>query len=178
VLLALSIVANNIPNDYSLGLSVQVFGKAFQRVKRYVWTLIGAVIYIVIAIIGAQNFASTLEAFLLDVAYWLGAYAIILVLEHFVFRRGQYNVEDWNTASRLPLGWAAIVALVAGLVGALLGADQLNFQGFITRNINQPYGIDLGFEFSVLLAVVVYLILRTVEIRTTPRGELSAGGGE
>src|SRR5579859_5132807 len=31
-LLALSIIANNIPNDYSLGLSVQVFGKWFQSV--------------------------------------------------------------------------------------------------------------------------------------------------
>jgi NCS1 nucleoside transporter family len=178
VLLALSIVANNIPNDYSLGLSVQVFGKAWQRVRRYVWTLIGAVVYIAIAIIGSQNFASTLTSFLLDVAYWLGAYAIILVLEHFVFRHGQYNVEDWNTPSKLPLGWAAIVALVAGLVGALLGADQLNFQGFITRNINQPYGIDLGFEFSVIFAGIVYLILRSIEIRTSPRGEAAAGGGK
>jgi NCS1 nucleoside transporter family len=176
VLLALSIVANNIPNDYSLGLSVQVFGKAFQRVKRYIWTLIGAVIYIIIAIIGSQNFAATLQSFLLDVAYWLGGYAIILVLEHFVFRRGQYNVDDWNTPSKLPLGWAAIVAIVAGLVGGLLGADQLNFQGFITRHINQPNGIDLGFEFSVLLAAVVYLILRRIEINTSPRGEAGAGG--
>ena len=31
VLLALSIVANNIPNDYSLGLSMQVLGRAFQK---------------------------------------------------------------------------------------------------------------------------------------------------
>ncbi|HKF36857.1 MAG TPA: cytosine permease, partial [Ktedonobacteraceae bacterium] len=174
VLLALSIVANNIPNDYSLGLSVQVFGKAFQKVKRYVWTLIGAVIYITIAIIGSQNFAATLSAFLLDVAYWLGAYGIILVLEHFVFRRGQYNVDDWNTPARLPIGWAAIVALVAGLVGALLGADQLNFQGFITRHINQPNGIDLGFELSVVFAAIVYLILRRIEINTSPRGEATA----
>ncbi|HCP74396.1 MAG TPA: hypothetical protein DIU08_07110, partial [Ktedonobacter sp.] len=48
-LLALSVVANNIPNDYSLGLTVQVFGRPFQRVKRYVWTLIGAVLYVLIA---------------------------------------------------------------------------------------------------------------------------------
>jgi NCS1 nucleoside transporter family len=177
VLLALSIVANNIPNDYSLGLSVQVFGKAFQKVKRYVWTLIGAVIYIIIAIIGSQNFAATLSAFLLDVAYWLGAYAIILILEHFVFRRGQYNVDDWNTPSKLPLGWAAMVALVAGLVGAFLGADQLNFQGFITRHINQPNGIDLGFELSVVFAAIVYLILRRIELNTSPRGETAAAAG-
>jgi NCS1 nucleoside transporter family len=169
LLLALSIVANNIPNDYSLGLSVQVFGKAFQKVKRYVWTLIGAVIYIIIAIIGSANFAATLSAFLLDVAYWLGAYAIILIFEHFVFRHGQYNVDDWNNPSKLPLGWAAIVALVAGLIGALLGADQLNFQGFITRHINQPYGIDLGFELAILFAGIVFLILRPIEKRQTGR---------
>src|SRR5260370_42474026 len=48
VLLALSVIANNVPNDYSLGLSVQVFGRPFQRVKRYAWTLIDAVIYGVI----------------------------------------------------------------------------------------------------------------------------------
>src|SRR5437868_6546231 len=49
-LLALSTVANNIPNDYSLGLSMQVLGKWFMSVPRYVWTLIGAIVYIAIAI--------------------------------------------------------------------------------------------------------------------------------
>src|SRR5205823_9456322 len=60
VLLALSVVANNIPNDYSLGLSMQVLGKTFQRVKRYIWTLIGAVIYVAIALAGSSNFSGTL----------------------------------------------------------------------------------------------------------------------
>lgn len=63
VLLALSVIANNIPNDYSLGLSMQVLGRSFQRVNRAVWTFIGAVIYIIIAIIGAANFNVTLENF-------------------------------------------------------------------------------------------------------------------
>jgi NCS1 nucleoside transporter family len=34
LLLALSIIANNIPNAYSIGLSMQVLGKSFQRVGR------------------------------------------------------------------------------------------------------------------------------------------------
>ena len=111
-LLALSTVANNIPNDYSLGLSMQVLGKWFMGVPRFIWTLIGAVVYIAIAVtlvaIGG-NFNETLNSFMLLVAYWLGPYAIILIIEHFVYRRGKYNVDDWNTASKLPLGWAAIV---------------------------------------------------------------------
>src|SRR5881227_3668901 len=85
VLLALSVVANNIPNDYSLGLSMQVLGRPFQRINRSVWALIGAVIYVLIAIIGGRNFSATLESFLLVIAYWLGPWGVILVLEHFVF---------------------------------------------------------------------------------------------
>ena len=62
---------------------------------------------------------------MLLIAYWLGPYAIILIIEHFVFRRGRYNVDDWNTRSRLPIGWAAIVSMVIGLFGAYLGFAQV-----------------------------------------------------
>ena len=86
-----------------------------------------------------------------------------------MFRHGHYNVDDWNTPSRLPLGWAAIVALVLGLVGVLLGAEQLNFQGFITRHINRPYGMDVGFELGVVFAAISYLILRRIETQTAVR---------
>jgi NCS1 nucleoside transporter family len=173
VLLALSVVANNIPNDYSLGLSVQVFGKTFQRVKRYVWTLIGAVIYVLIALPASANFAHTLTDFLLIIAYWLGPWSIILVLEHFVFRRGRYNVDDWNTPSRLPIGWAAIVSMVFGLVGVLLGAAQVYYVGPIAKLVNPPFGMDVGFELGLILAGISYFILRRIELNTSPRGELT-----
>ncbi len=183
-LLALSTVANNIPNDYSLGLSMQVLGKWFMSVPRYVWTLIGAIVYIAIAItlvaIGG-NFNQTLESFMLLVAYWLGPYAIILIIEHFVFRHGRYNVDDWNTASRLPVGWAAIVSMVIGLIGAGLGFAQVftvngnttPITGPIGGLINQPYGMDVGFELAVVFAGISYLILRRIEINRSPRGEVS-----
>lgn len=46
ILLALSVIASNIPNDYSLGLSIQVIGSALHKVNRAVWTLLGALLYI------------------------------------------------------------------------------------------------------------------------------------
>lgn len=168
VFLALSVVANNIPNDYSLGLSIQVLGKAFQRVPRAVWTLIGAVVYVLIALPAARNFNATLENFLLLVAYWLGPWAIILVLEHFVFRRGKYNVDDWNRPERLPSGWAAIVSMVVGLVGVWLGAAQSLFVGPIAALFNPPYGMDIGFELGIVFAGIAYLILRPIELKSRP----------
>src|SRR5215831_19328087 len=170
VLLALSVVANNIPNDYSLGLSMQVLGRWFQGVKRYIWTLIGAVIYVIIALIGGGNFSATLESFLLVIAYWLGPWAIILILEHFVFRRGVYNVDDWNTPDKLPVGWAAVVSLVVGLVGVYLGASQQLFTGPLAKALG---GMDIGFELGIVFAGISYLILRRVELNSSRRGELS-----
>jgi len=186
-LLALSTVANNIPNDYSLGLSMQVLGKWFMRVPRYVWTLIGAVVYIAIAltlVILGGNFNETLTSFMLLVAYWLGPYAIILIIEHFVFRHGSYNVDDWNTRSRLPAGWAAIVSMAFGLFGAYLGFAQVftvngvqyPITGPIGGLVNSPYGMDVGFELAVVFAGIAYLILRRIEINRSPRGEVSTEG--
>jgi NCS1 nucleoside transporter family len=168
-LLALSVIANNVPNDYSLGLSVQVFGRPFQRVKRYVWTLIGAVIYVLIALPASANFAHTLTDFLLIIAYWLGPWSIILVIEHFVFRHGRYNVDDWNNPSRLPMGWAAIASMLVGLVGVLLGAAQVYYVGPIARLVNPPYGMDIGFELGLLFAGIAYLILRRIELSRAGR---------
>jgi NCS1 nucleoside transporter family len=165
-ILTISVIANNIPNDYSLGLSMQVLGHSFQRVKRYVWTFLGAVAYVVLAILGGANFNETLTNFLLLIAYWLGPWAIILVLEHFVFRHGGYNVDDWNTRSRLPIGWAAMVAMAVGLFGVYLGAAQVYFVGPIAGLINKPYGMDVGFELGLILAGIAYLILRPIELRS------------
>jgi NCS1 nucleoside transporter family len=167
--LALSVVSNNIPNDYSLALSMQVLGRPFQRVNRVVWTVAGAVLYVLIAITAADNFNQTLENFLLLIAYWLGPWAIILVLEHFVFRHGQYNVEDWNTPSRLPVGWAAIVSMAIGLFGVYLGAAQVAFVGPIAGLFNPPYGMDIGFELGIIFAGLSYYFLRPRELRQTHR---------
>ena len=169
VLLALSIVANNIPNAYSIGLSMQVLGKSFQRVSRIVWTLYGAVFYMLIAIPAVANFNATLTDFLLIIAYWLGPWGIILIEEHFLFRRGQYNVDDWDTQEKLPIGWAAMVSLVLGLLGVYLGAAQVLFVGPIARLFNPPYGMDIGFELGLIFAGISYLILRRIELAQTGR---------
>lgn len=165
ILLALSVIANNVPNDYSLGLSIQVLGGPFQRTHRAVWTLIGAVIYVAIALPASANFALTLQSFLFIIAYWLGPWAIILVLEHFVFRRGKYNVTEWNTFSKLPIGWAAIVAMAVGLIGVALGASQEQYVGLIAKGIQ----MDIGFELGIVFAAIAYLILRPIELKRTGR---------
>jgi NCS1 nucleoside transporter family len=74
VVLALSIIANNCPNIYSVSLSLQLLARVSQRVPRFVWTFIGTLIYCAIAIPGYGHFVSVLENFMLLIAYWLAIY--------------------------------------------------------------------------------------------------------
>jgi NCS1 nucleoside transporter family len=169
ILLALSIIANNIPNAYSIGLSMQVLSKTCQHVGRISWTLLAAVFYMLIAVPAVSNFNNTLSDFLLIIAYWLGPWSIILIEEHFIFRRGQYNVDDWNTPEKLPIGWAALVSMGLGLLGVYLGAAQVLFVGPVADLFNPPYGMDIGFELGLIFAGIAYLFLRRIELARSKR---------
>jgi NCS1 nucleoside transporter family len=64
VILALSIVANNCPNIYSVALSMQVLARWTHKVPRFLWTAIGTGVYIAIAIPGYNHFEAVLENFM------------------------------------------------------------------------------------------------------------------
>jgi purine-cytosine permease-like protein len=105
----------------------------------------------------------------LIIAYWLGPWSIILILEHFVFRKGRYNAEDWNTRSRLPVGWAAVLSTLAGLGGILLGAAQVFYIGPLAHALGGQYGMDIGFELGLIFAGLAYLLFRGMELGQTGR---------
>jgi purine-cytosine permease-like protein len=65
IVLALSIIGNNCPNIYSLSFSLQILGRWTQRVPRFLWTFIGTLVYVAIAIPGYSNFETALENFML-----------------------------------------------------------------------------------------------------------------
>lgn len=166
IVLALSIIANNCPNIYSIALSVQLLGKPFQRVPRFVWTLLGTVIYVAIAIPGAHHFNSTLENFMLLIGYWLAIYEAIALSEHFIFRKGikGYIPEDYETPSRLPPSFAALTAFCFGVFGAVMGMAQVWFVGPIAKHTGNPvFGGDIGFELAFAFTSVVYIPLRYFE---------------
>lgn len=162
LLLAFSTIANNVPNDYSFALSSQVVGL---RVQRALLTVVGAVIYVAVALYLQRNFSLNLENFLLVIAYWLGGYNAILLIEHRL-RKGQYDVQDYETASKLPPGWAAVTAMVVGLAVAALGVSQQAFTGPLASRLD---GADIGFPLAIIVTGVVYYILRRVELARSGR---------
>ena len=165
LLLAFSTIANNVPNDYSFALSLQVLGV---NIHRWVLTIVGAVVYILLALALQANFNLNLEGFLLLIAYWLGGYSIILFLED-RFRKGSYPAQDYTNAAKLPTGWAAVVAMIVGLVVAALGINQaatIGYEGILSKSLADA---DIGFPLAVIVTGVLYFILRKMELGRTGR---------
>ncbi len=161
VLLAFSTIANNVPNDYSFALSTQVLGL---RIRRWILTLAGAVVYVLVALALEANFNFKLEGFLLLIAYWLGAWNAVVLLEHFVFRKGKYPVEDYENSSKLPVGIAAVVAMVVGIAVAALGINQAPTFGYEGPLAKAWSDADVGFPLAIVVAGVIYFVLRRWEL--------------
>ena len=138
VILALSIIANNCPNIYSVALTVQVFGRWTQMIPRFVWTLIATGVYIAIAIPGYSHFEVVLENFMNFIGYWLAIYEGIALTEHFFFKKGfsGYRPEFYDHPKQLPPGIAAVGAFCVGIAGVVLGMSQVWFVGPIALKVS------------------------------------------
>lgn len=183
VILALSIIANNCPNIYSVSLSLQLLARVSQRVPRFVWTFIGTLIYCAIAIPGYGHFQSVLENFMLLIAYWLAIYEGkrsipdfnsefhltriigISISEHVFYKRGMtgYDPSIYMDKNKLPPGIAAITAFCFGIMGAILGMAQVWFTGPIGKLCGTKYGGDVGFELAFGFSAVTFTVLRYFE---------------
>ncbi|KZT08643.1 uncharacterized protein LAESUDRAFT_735810 [Laetiporus sulphureus 93-53] len=175
VLLAFSVVANNIPNTYSAGISVQALGRPFAAVPRFIWVFLAFVTYTVAGVAGREHFSAILSNFLSILSYWTAFFIVIVAEEHFIFRRkngplGGYNLDDYDTPSKLPLGVAGILAGCCGVAGAVIGMCQVWYTGPLGKAAGTPtYGADLGFELAAGFAAVTFPPLRWLEIHFTGR---------
>ncbi|KAK9248729.1 permease for cytosine/purines, uracil, thiamine, allantoin-domain-containing protein [Lipomyces tetrasporus] len=163
VVMALSTVANNCPNMYSVVLSVQTIDSNLAKIPRIVWTLIATGVFLAISIPAYYSFESFMDNFMNIIGYWLAIYEAISLPEHFLFKRGfsGYNVDDYDSPSKLPVGLSACFAFCCGVAGAVLGMFQVWWTGPIAALIPG----DVGFELSFGFALVAYLALRPFELR-------------
>lgn len=165
VVLAMSTVANNVPNMYTIALSVQSIWEPFAKVPRVVWTLLGNAFAFAIACAAAYKFSTFMNYFMDSIGYYLAIYVAMALSEHFIFRRGKfssYHIEDWNNSKKLPVGIAGTIGLICACFGVAVGMDQSYWIGEAGRKIGK-YGGDIGIELGFGIAFVVYNALRPIE---------------
>ncbi|KAG8692450.1 hypothetical protein FRC08_009767 [Ceratobasidium sp. 394] len=151
------------PNLYSFCFSFQVVVPALVRVPRYVFSFFGTVILIPLAIVGATRFQTTLVNFLGLVGYWTSTFVAVVIVEHIVFRRGDfslYDISTWNSPTRLPPGLAAIGACVLGCGMIAVCMSQVWYTGPVAKLSG-----DIGLEVGIVLTALCYLPFRSLEKR-------------
>ncbi|KAF5363078.1 hypothetical protein D9758_012604 [Tetrapyrgos nigripes] len=168
VLLSLSVTGNIAATFYSISLNIQLFIPMFVRVPRYVFSLVATAIVLPLAIVGSHRFYDTLENFLALIGYWASDYITIILVEHFVYRRRNlvysttmgYDLSQWNRPRQLPTGIPALLAGVLSFGLIIPCMSQVLYEGPIGKRTG-----DIGFEVGFFLCGVLYLVLRSVEVR-------------
>lgn len=165
VLVALGLIANNIPGTYSASLGFQIMGRHLARMPRWFWSCVGVVIYTACALGGRNHLYDIFDNFLSLMGYWVTIYLMIAVEEHVLFRweRG-FDWDAWADPSKLPIGIAALIAFLIGWAGAIVSMDQIWYVGPIASMVG-AYGTDLGIWVGISWAMLVYPPLRWLELQ-------------
>lgn len=125
VMFTFSVLGNNIANLYSTGLSMQLLGSWCHAIPRFIWSLIAVIVIAVLAIAGQSSLSAIISNFVALLGYWTISFTLILLVEDKWFRRHDgYNLSAWNQPRKLPVGIAAVFALLTGyLAGGVTGME-------------------------------------------------------
>ncbi|KAJ5128304.1 hypothetical protein N7526_006470 [Penicillium atrosanguineum] len=168
VILALGLIANNVAGTYSAALSFQLLGRWFAQIPRLIWTVVGVMIYTVLACVGRNSFYDVFENFLALMGYWVAIWITLTLEEEFIFRRkAGYDWTAWNSPKLLPIGLAALAAFLVGWAGAILGMNQTYFTGPIGNLVGG--GIDFGIPLGASWSGIVFPCLRWLELKYVGR---------
>ncbi|EOD46937.1 putative purine-cytosine permease fcy22 protein [Neofusicoccum parvum UCRNP2] len=167
VLLAFSLIGNVGASMYTVTLNWQILIPWFVRLPRIVFSVVTTAVMIPVAITAADNFFYSLENFLGIVSYWPAAFAAIVIIEHVYFRKSDSNTYDraiWKDVRKLPSGIAAIAAGIGSFALVIPCMAATWYTGPIAEHTG-----DIGFEVAFALAGLLYVPLRTLEIRLQGR---------
>ncbi|GAO18700.1 hypothetical protein UVI_02053060 [Ustilaginoidea virens] len=170
VFFALSFLGDTIANIYSSALCMQLLGKQFVAVPRFVWCTLLCLVTFALAFGGRNVLEEIINNLLSMLGYWTLAFAVILFVEHFYFRPkiGGYDLGAWQDAKRLPLGLAGTGSLLIGIGFSFLSMCQTWYIAPIAKKIGKSGG-DLGDELTLVSVLISYPILRTLELRWVGR---------
>ncbi|KAI1467809.1 putative nucleoside transporter [Daldinia caldariorum] len=166
-LLMFASVGLNCGSMYSAGLSIQQASYRLAAVPRFVWEIFCFAAVIALGLAGSDRLLVFLQNFLSLLGYYATAVFVCLFTEHYLFRDGSfgsYDLENWNTRSMLPVGYAGSLAFACGIVGAVLGMSTTWYTGVIAKRFGELGG-DIGNELCFFLTLVAYVPARYAERR-------------
>ncbi|KAI0387052.1 putative nucleoside transporter [Hypomontagnella monticulosa] len=156
---------------YSVTLSIQQAARSLAIIPRFAWTIVCFAAVIALGLAGSDRLLVYLQNFLSLLGYYSTAIFVVLITEHYLFRRGvlaNYNLEVWDKRAMLPIGYAGGLAFILGVVGAILGMATTWYTGVLAKPIGDNGG-DIGNELCFLFSLAAYVPARIIERRRVGR---------
>jgi NCS1 family nucleobase:cation symporter-1 len=161
-------ISNNALTLYSAGLAAQAVGLPLTRFQA---TLVDGVIAITgliyVLFIDSGTFFANLNSYIILAIAWIGPFGAVWLLD-MVWRRfyvrpneahGGHSSPFWGfSGSRL----SAWIALVAGLIAALLTIASPKFTGPIAKALNNT---DTSWAVGPIVALILYWVLARTAVR-------------
>jgi NCS1 nucleoside transporter family len=149
-------IAANAINIYSGSVSFMALGiRLPTHAARAAVSLVFGVIGLIVAFGGLNNAGEDYENFLLIIAYWIGPWLGVVLVDRYL-RRGT-DIQALLGDKRY-LNWAGPIAMaVGGVVSIWLFSDQTKYHGLIAKD--HPGIGDLTFEIGFAIAAVLYWVL-------------------
>lgn len=158
VAVAIGTITANVLNIYSGSLSTLVVNLPL---KRWSAAVLVGILGGIIAWIGHAQYYLEFENFLFLLGYWLAPWAVIVLLDYFVIRRGQYDTDKFYDPRRVfrPGFWAWLV----GLAVSVPFFNQTLYVGYVAAHFPQMGDISY-FVSSVVAAGFYWIIARRVAV--------------
>lgn len=167
VVVALGVIANNVPGTYSAALGCQIMGRYGKTVPRWTWAIILVLIQLICALAGRNELFLIFQNFLALMGYWLMIMVCIVAEEHVLFRHHfgslGFDWTAWEDRKRLPVGVAACTSFLLGWMGAILGMYQVWYVGPIAKLAGG--GADVGMWVGCGFAIITFPPLRWIELK-------------
>jgi NCS1 nucleoside transporter family len=163
--IALGAIAANAVNIYSGALSFTAMGFRLPlRAARAITAVVFGVLGLIVAWLGLKD-VSKYENFLLVISYWIGPWLGVFFTDQLLRRRNQVDGFLFDRQHRPFAGWVAM--LVGIVVGVLLFANQVAFQGYVAKAV--PQVGDIAFFVGFLIAAVLYAALFALQRGREPQ---------
>jgi purine-cytosine permease-like protein len=168
-IVALGLIANNVPSTYSAALGFQMLGRYPNMVPRYLWTCVVVGIYFICGMVGRNSLFLIFQNFLALMGYWVTVFVSIVLEEHVLFKWNiGFDWSAWADKKRLPMGFAALTAFLVGWAGCIISMYQVYYVGPIATLVGE-YGADLGIWVGCGFALITYPPLRLLELKFVGR---------
>ncbi|MFC0109766.1 purine-cytosine permease family protein [Kibdelosporangium aridum] len=152
--IALGAVAANVLNVYSAALAFLTLGVKLPLAWRRAVVAAGfGVVGFILAWLGLSDAGHAYESFLLVIAYWVGPWLGVTLVDMHI-RRGQQQLPLSDTSYR---NWAGPVAMLAGMIVSIgLFANQSRYVGPVPEAV--PWIGDITFLVGFAIAAVIYAV--------------------